>query len=70
MKTHMSPSERLLRLLFTLLVSILYSTKMIEGELLLILGIIATIFFISAISGFRPLLAFFGYSHRKKRDIF
>ncbi|MGB8953005.1 MAG: DUF2892 domain-containing protein [Candidatus Aminicenantales bacterium] len=69
MKMNLSPSERLLRLLFTLMIAVLYATEMIKGTLLLILGIIAAIFFITAAIGFCPLYSVFKYSSRKKGDL-
>jgi len=69
MKMNMSVSERILRLLFALMVAILYLTKMLTGTLAIILGIIAVFFLITAVLGFCPLYSIFKYSSRKKRDI-
>jgi hypothetical protein len=62
----MGSADRLLRLLFALLVPVLYLTDSISGTLAIILGVVAIIFLATSAMGFCPLYVPFKLSTRKK----
>jgi hypothetical protein len=66
MKRNMGSADRLLRLLFALLVPVLYLTDSISGTLAIILGVVAIIFLATSAMGFCPLYVPFKLSTRKK----
>lgn len=66
MNLNMGSWDRIVRLLITLLIVILLIAGVLKGALVIILGIIAIIFFITGLTGFCPLYVGFGLSTKKK----
>ncbi len=68
MKPNMGALDRILRLLLSAIVLVLYFSHQITGTAAIVLGIIAAIFLITGIIGFCPLYAIFKISTRKKKS--
>ncbi len=66
MKRNMGNADRILRLLFAILVAVLYFTDSISGTLAIILGVVAVIFLVTSAMGFCPLYVPFKLSTQKK----
>jgi len=66
MKMNMGPWDRMIRLILAVAVAVLLLTKVLQGTLALILGVLAAVFFVTAAIGFCPLYVPFGLSTRKK----
>jgi len=67
MKRNMGLLDRTIRLLLTIVIAILYQTKVITGTLAIVLLVIAVIFLITSLFGFCPVYALLGISTIKKR---
>ena len=65
MKRNMGSTDRIVRIVFAVLVGLLVLFNVINGTLAVVLGILAGIFFITAILGFCPLYVLFGISTKK-----
>lgn len=57
--------DRVLRLIFAIVVAVLYFTGLISGTAAIILGILAAVFLLTSVVGFCPLYTLFGFSTRK-----
>jgi hypothetical protein len=68
MKCNMGAADRIIRLLFTLVVVVLLLTKIISGLAAVIFGIIALIFLVTSLIGFCPLYVPLKISTRKKKE--
>jgi len=66
MKLNMGSWDRIIRLLITLLIVVLLFAGVLKGALVIILGIIAIILFVTSIIGFCPLYVVFGVTTKKK----
>jgi len=66
MKKNMGSADKIIRILIALVVGVLYYTKVIEGTLALVLGVLAIIFLLTSFISFCPLYLPFGLSTRKK----
>jgi hypothetical protein len=66
MKKNMGTTDRIIRILLTALVAVLYFTGVISGTWAIILGILAVIFLITGLVGVCPLYMPFGISTRKR----
>jgi hypothetical protein len=66
MKKNMGSTDKLFRILFAFLVGVLYYTKAIEGNVALVLGVLAAILVLTSFISFCPLYLPFGISTRKK----
>jgi hypothetical protein len=66
MALNMSAWDRLFRLIIALGIAVLFLTEILTGTWAIILGILAVIFFITAVIGFSPLYVPFKFSTRKK----
>lgn len=62
---NMSNIDRIVRVLFAVLVAVLYFTGTIGGWLALVLGLFAAIFLLTSAVGFCPLYTLFGFSTRR-----
>lgn len=58
--------DRIIRILFAVLVAVLYFTGVISGTLALILGILAAVLLVTGLIGFCPLYAIFKLSTAAK----
>jgi hypothetical protein len=67
MKKNMGSTDKILRILFAIVVAVLFYTKTVEGTLALVLGILATIMVVTSFISFCPLYLPFGLSTRKKK---
>lgn len=67
MKKNMHPFDRIFRLLFAVVITILYFTKTIAGTPAIILGIAAIVLAVTALVNFCPLYAILGISTKKKQ---
>lgn len=68
MKKNMGSADRISRIIFAIIIVILYFTKAIEGTAVLILGALAVVFLLTSFVGFCPLYLPFGLSTRKKNE--
>ena len=68
MKKNMGSTDRISRIIFAIIIGILYFTKAIEGTAVLILGALAVVFLLTSFVGFCPLYLPFGLSTRKKNE--
>ena len=66
MKKNMGVADRIIRIIFALVVIVLYFTGTIGGTVAIILGIIAAAFLITGFIGFCPTYYPFKISTRKK----
>jgi uncharacterized membrane protein len=67
MKKNMGSTDRIIRLLFAIVVAVLFYTKTVEGTLALVLGVLATVMVATSLISFCPLYLPFGLSTRKKK---
>lgn len=68
MKKNMGSSDRISRIIFAIIIGVLYFTKAIEGTAALILGALAVVFLLTSFISFCPLYMPFGLSTRKKNE--
>ena len=68
MKKNIGTIDKTIRILFAVLVVILYFTNVISGALAIILLILSAIFILTSIIGFCPLYLPFGISSCKKKQ--
>lgn len=66
MTQNMGTVDRIVRLVFAVLVVVLYFTNVISGVVAIILGVLALVFLLTSLVGFCPLYAPFKFSTRKK----
>ena len=66
MKKNMGSTDKIIRILFALVVAVLFYTKTVEGTLALVLGVLATVMLATSLVSFCPLYSPFGISTRKK----
>jgi hypothetical protein len=64
----MGSTDRISRIIFAIIIGVLYFTKAIEGTAVLILGALAVVFLLTSFVGFCPLYLPFGLSTRKKNE--
>ncbi|NCS90184.1 MAG: hypothetical protein AUK34_13510 [Ignavibacteria bacterium CG2_30_36_16] len=67
MKKNMGSVDRIVRVLFFILVAVLYLTDQISGAAAVILGILAIVFLLTSLISFCPLYYPFGISTEKKK---
>ena len=65
MNKNMGIFDRIVRIIFALVILLLYLNNQITGTALLILGIVSVIFIITAFVGFCPLYVIFRISTKK-----
>lgn len=68
MKKNMGSADRISRIIFAIIIGVLYFTKAIEGTAALVLGAFAIIFFLTSVISFCPLYVLFGFSTCKKKE--
>jgi hypothetical protein len=68
MKKNMGSADRISRIIFAIVIGVLYFTKAIEGTAALILGTLAIIFLLTSFISFCPLYVPFGFSTCKKKE--
>lgn len=62
MKKNMGNADRIIRLLFAVVVSILFFTNVITGTLGIVLMVLGAIFLLTGLISFCPIYAIFGIS--------
>jgi len=67
MKINMGPVDRIVRLVLAAVIAVLYLAKVIGGTLAVVLGILAVVFFVTALAGVCPLYIPLGISTTKKK---
>lgn len=67
MKKNMGSADRISRIVFAIIIGVLYYTKAIEGTAALVLGALAIIFVLTSLISFCPLYVPFGFSTCKKK---
>ncbi len=67
MKKNMGSTDKIIRVLFAVVVAVLFYTKTVEGTLAVVLGILSTIMLATSLISFCPLYMPFGLSTRKKK---
>lgn len=65
MKHNMSSTDRYLRLTVSVVIAVLIFLNVLNGTAAIVLGIVAGIFFLTALVGFCPLYTLFGFSTKK-----
>lgn len=68
MTKNMSKTDAIIRLIVAAVIAILYFTKVIDGTLAIVLGVVGLIFIVTGFLNFCPLYAAFGLRTRKKTD--
>ncbi len=68
MKKNLGITDRILRLIFSIIVGILAYFEFIDGSLLIVLGIILIIFALTALISFCPLYALLDIQTTSKED--
>ncbi|WP_298423637.1 DUF2892 domain-containing protein [uncultured Kordia sp.] len=66
MKKNMANADRIIRILITIIVTILHFTNVISGTLGIVLITIAAILLLTSFINFCPLYSIFGISTRKE----
>ena len=67
MKKNMGAADRISRIIFAIVIGVLYFTKAIEGTAALALGALAVVFLLTSFIGFCPLYTVLGVSTCKKK---
>ena len=67
MKKNMGSADRISRIIFAIIIGVLYFTKAIEGTAALVLGVLAFVFILTSFISFCPLYVLFGFSTCKKK---
>ena len=68
MKKNIGNTDKLIRLLFALLVAVLYFTGVINGTLAIILGVLALVMVVTSMVRFCGLYTIFGISTCKTKE--
>ena len=68
MKKNMGSADKISRIIFAIVIGVLYYTKAIEGTAALVLGALAIIFVLTSLISFCPLYVPFGFSTCKKKE--
>ena len=68
MKKNMSSVDKTIRILFAIIIAILYFTNQITGVTAIVLGLFAVVFLLTSLIGFCPLYATFKISTLKKES--
>ena len=66
MKINLGLVDRAIRFVVAAAIAVLYCTKVINGTLALVLGILAVVFIVTSFISFCPLYTFIGLSTKKK----
>jgi hypothetical protein len=66
MKKNIGTIDKVIRILISVVVAVLYFTKMISGTLGIILLVVAAVFVLTTLINFCPIWAALGISTRKK----
>ncbi|TDD95766.1 YgaP family membrane protein [Flavobacterium cellulosilyticum] len=66
MKKNMGSADRISRVVFAIVIGVLYFTKAIEGSAAIVLGALAIIFLVTSFISFCPLYFPFGFNTCKK----
>lgn len=67
MKKNMGSTDKIIRILFAIVVAVLFYTETVQGTLAIVLGILATIMVATSFISFCPLYVPFGISTGKKK---
>ena len=65
MKLNLGSPDRVIRIVFAIVVALLYALGEISGTAALVLGLLAVVFFATAVVGFCPLYAALKLSTKK-----
>ncbi|MBX9806710.1 MAG: DUF2892 domain-containing protein [Flavobacteriaceae bacterium] len=68
MKKNMGSIDRISRIIFAIVIGVLYFTKAIEGTAAIILGALAVVFLLTSLISFCPLYLPLGISTCKKKE--
>jgi len=67
MKKNVGSTDKVIRLVFALVVAVLYYMDIITGTLAIVLGVLALVMVITSLLNFCPLYAVFGCSTCKEK---
>jgi uncharacterized membrane protein len=67
MKKNMGSADRISRIIFAIVIGVLYFTNAIEGTAAVVLGAMAIVFLLTSLISFCPLYTVFGFSTCKKK---
>lgn len=68
MKKNMGSADKIVRVLFAIIIAILYFTNQITGAAAIVLGVFAVVFLLTSAMGFCPLYSIFKLSTLKKES--
>lgn len=68
MKKNMGTTDRLIRILFAIIIGTLYLAKILVGSVTIVLMVFAAVLFISGLIGFCPLYKPFGLNTISSKD--
>ena len=69
MKKNVGNTDKLIRLLFALLIAVLYFTNLISGTLAIVLGVVALAMVVTSLLNFCGLYAILGISTCKTKEV-
>jgi len=69
MKKNVGNTDKLIRLLFALLIAVLYFTNLISGTLAIVLGVVALAMVATSLLNFCGFYAIFGISTCKTKEV-
>jgi len=68
MKKNMGSADKIVRVLFAIIIAILYFTNQITGAAAIVLGVIAVVLILTSVMGFCPLYSMIKLSTIKKES--
>lgn len=68
MKQNLGSLDRIFRILFSIIVAILYFTNQIEGTTAVVLGVLSVVLLLTSIIGFCPLYGVCNISTRERKE--
>jgi hypothetical protein len=66
MKKNMGMTDKAIRFILAAIIGVLYYTKVINGTLAIVLGVLAVVFILTSFISFCPLYLPFGINTRRK----
>ena len=69
MKKNIGTTDKTLRIVFAIIIGVLYFTNVISGTLAIILGVLAIVFIATSLISFCPLYLPFNMSTCKKKEL-
>ena len=67
MKQNIGTTDKVVRIIITVAIAVLFFTNMISGTVAIVLSVLAGVFILTSLLGFCPLYLPFGISTQKKK---